>query len=107
MGKVARYLDTNILVALLTPEPLSGRADTFLQNNSERLIVSDFAVAEFTSAVARRVRMREYTFEQAGVALSSFDIWLPRTVDRVEISVGDVALATTYLRRLESNVTHA
>lgn len=101
MGKVACYLDTNILVALLTPEPFSERADTFLQNNPGPLVVSDFAVAEFSSAMARRVRMREFTFEQAGVALSSLDAWLGRTADRVEIRAGDVALATTYLRRFD------
>jgi predicted nucleic acid-binding protein len=88
-------------VALLTPEPFSGRADTFLQNTSEPLIVSDFAVAEFSSAVARRVRMRGYTIEQAGIALSGFDEWLVRAADRVEIGTSDVVLTTTYIRRLD------
>jgi predicted nucleic acid-binding protein len=89
------------LVALLTPEPFSERADTFLQNNSAPLIVSDFAAAEFSSAVARRVRMREFTIEQAETALAGFDAWLARAVNRVEIGTGDVSLATTYIRRLD------
>ncbi len=101
MGAVTCYLDTNILVALLTPEPFSGRADTFIQNNAEPLIVSDFAVAEFSSAVARRVRMREFTIEQAGIALVGLDEWVTRAADRAEISAGDVALATTYIRRFD------
>lgn len=101
MGTVACYLDTNILVALLTPDPFSERADIFLQNNAEPLIVSDFAAAEFSSAVVRRVRMREFTIEQAGIALTGFDAWFARGANRVEIGAGDVALATTYIRRLD------
>lgn len=101
MGTVTYYLDTNILLALLTPEPFSERADTFLQNNAEPLIVSDLAIAEFSSAVARRVRMHEFTIEQAGIALAGFDAWLARTVSRVEMGTGDIALATTYIRRLD------
>jgi uncharacterized protein len=101
VGTVTCYLDANILVALLTPEPFSGRADTFLQTNTEPLIVSDFAAAEFSSAVARRVRMSEFTLYQARFTLSRFDTWLARTADRVEISPADVAAATAFLRRLD------
>jgi predicted nucleic acid-binding protein len=75
--------------------------DTFLQNNAEPLIVSDFAAAEFSSAVARRVRMREFTIEQAGIALVGFDAWLARAANRAEIATGDLVLATTYIRRLD------
>ena len=95
------YLDANILVALLTPEPFSERADAFLQTNTELLIVSDFAAAEFSSAVARRVRMREFTRSQAQITLSGFDTWLARMADRVEISSADIAVATAFLRRLD------
>ncbi|MGH7046317.1 MAG: type II toxin-antitoxin system VapC family toxin [Stellaceae bacterium] len=101
MGTVTCYLDTNILVALLIPEALSGHADTFIQNNAEPLIVSDLAIAEFSSVVARRVRMREFTIEQAGIALAGFDEWLARMADVVAIRAGDVAVATTYIRRLD------
>lgn len=101
MGPVACYLDTNVLAALLTPEPFSERADTFIQNNAEPLIVSDFAIAEFSSVVARRVRMREFTIEQAGIALAGFDEWVIRSAGRAEIGAGDVVLATTYIRRFD------
>jgi len=101
VGAVAFYLDTNILVALLVREPFSERADRFLQVNAETLLVSDLAAAEFASAVARRVRMREFTLEQARIALSGFDSWLARTADRIEISASDIPLATTFLRRLD------
>lgn len=95
------YLDTNILVALLTPEPLSGRAQDFMRNNLERLIVSDFAAAEFVSAIARRVRTRETTIEDARRDLADFEVWVARSTERTELDAGDVATATAYLRRLD------
>lgn len=61
------YLDANILVALLTAEPLSERADEFVQRHPGRLIVSDFTAAEFVSAISRRVRMRETAPRSGGL----------------------------------------
>jgi hypothetical protein len=101
VGQIAWYLDTSILVALLTPEPLSERADTFIRNSPGALVVSDFAVAEFSAVIARRVRVREFTAEQAGLALGAFDEWLVGAAERGEIQAGDVALATAYIRRLD------
>jgi uncharacterized protein len=98
---VSLYLDANILVALLTVEPLSERADGFIQSNVERLIVSDFAAAEFASAIARRVRTRETTIEDARKDLADFDVWTTRLTERTELNAGDVAVATAYMRRLD------
>ena len=91
------YLDANILVALLTPEPLSARADDFVRSNQDSLIVSEFAAAEFASAIARRVR----TIEDARADLSDLDAWVAGSTQRVELSAVDVAAATAYLRRFD------
>ena len=101
MGTVADYLDTSIVVALFTPEPLSERADAFIRDSSAGLTISDLAAAEFSSAVARRVRMREFTVQQAAIVLSTFDEWLARSAQRVEITSTDVALGTAYIRRFD------
>jgi hypothetical protein len=98
---LSRYLDASILVALLTAEPFSDRAGAFVLANPAALIVSDFAGAEFASAIARRVRMRESTLSDARRDLSDFDIWVTRSAQRVEISPADVAAATAFLRRLD------
>jgi uncharacterized protein len=98
---VSLYLDANILVALLTVEGLSERADDFIQSNVERLIVSDFAAAEFASAIARRVRTRETTLEDARRDLADFDVWTARLTERTELNAGDIAAATAYMRRLD------
>ena len=56
---VSLYLDANVFVALLTPDPLTARADTFLEARREVFIVSDFGAAEYVSAISRRVRTAE------------------------------------------------
>jgi uncharacterized protein len=99
--EVSSYLDANILVALLTVEPLSGRADNFITSIGEPLIVSDPASAEFSSAIARRLRMRETTLDEVRADLADFDLWVMRFAQRVEIAPIDIAVASTFLRRLD------
>lgn len=69
--------------------------------NAEPLVVSDLAAVEFSSAIARRVRMQQFTIDEAQIALSAFDTWLAQSASRVEITSADVMLATSYLRRLD------
>ncbi|HLY45903.1 MAG TPA: type II toxin-antitoxin system VapC family toxin [Stellaceae bacterium] len=101
MGALGWYLDTSVLAALLRPEPSSNRADSFIRRNPADLTVSDFTAAEFASAVARWVRTRELNETAARTALESFDLWLTRSAQRVEVSPADIAAATTFLRRLD------
>ena len=100
-GSGSRYLDASVLVAVLTVEPFSERADRFVRDHPIGLIISDFAAAEFASAIARRVRMREVTVDDARSDLSAFDSWAARSVQLIEVTVKDVALATAFLRRLD------
>jgi hypothetical protein len=101
VAAVSCYLDASVLVALLTAEPFSELADAFVLANPDPLLVSDFAEAEFASAIARRVRTRESTLFDARKDLSEFDIWIARSAHRVEIGPADVVVATTFLRRLD------
>jgi uncharacterized protein len=98
---VSFYLDANIVVALLTPEPLSERAIEFARTAHEPLVVSDFAAAEFSSAIARRVRTRETTIEDARRDLADFEVWALRATTRANLNTADVAVATAYLQRLD------
>jgi len=100
-GSGSRYLDASILVAVLTVEPFSERADGFVRDHPIGLIISDFAAAEFASAIARRVRMREVTVDDARSDLAAFDSWAVRSVQSIEVTAADIAVATTFLRRLD------
>lgn len=95
------YLDASFLVALLTPEAFSERAVHFVRDHADSLVVSDLAIAEFSSAISRRVRMREFTSEQALLVLAEFDAWSARSTTRIELVGADITAATAILRRLD------
>lgn len=69
------YVDASVLVALLANDPLTGCADAFLRTKTPVLVVSDFAAAEFASAIARRVRTGEITPDEGRGGFSAFDAW--------------------------------
>jgi uncharacterized protein len=98
---VSVYLDASVLVALLTDDPLTRRADAFLRANAPILNVSDFAAAEFAAVIARHVRTRDITVDNARVVFSTFDAWTARATQRVEINPADITSAAAFLRRLD------
>jgi predicted nucleic acid-binding protein len=98
---VSLYLDANVLVALFTDDPLTNRVEAFLRSHPRQLIVSDFAAAEFASAIARRVRMGQVASDGAREAYANFDAWSMRGADHVKVTSADVAVATAFLRRLD------
>ena len=98
------YLDASLVVALLTNDIFTDRAEAFLSAETPVLVLSNYAAAEFASVVARRVRMQELTHDEARGAFAAFDLWAPRATMRVETSPGDIAMAATFIRRLDLNL---
>jgi predicted nucleic acid-binding protein len=86
---------------LLTAEPASARATSFISAHSADLIVSDFASAEFASAISRHVRMGQMPRNEGQIVLSAFDRWTLGAAVSIEVLPVDIALATTFLRRLD------
>jgi len=101
VGEIEFYLDTSFLAALLMPEPVSRRAEQFVLAHPEIFLVSDFAAAEFASAVSRRVRMDEISRDEGRMILSTFDGWMATVGTAIEVTAADVALSTSFLRRLD------
>ena len=95
------YLDASVIVALLTNDLFTSRADAYIRSHPDILIVSDFAGAEFASVIARRVRTREVTERVARRAFAEFDAWTARNTERTETTTVDVTTATRALRRLD------
>jgi predicted nucleic acid-binding protein len=98
---VSVYLDASVLVALFTRDVFTARSDAFLRDRSPELLISDFAAAEFTSAVALRTRRGDLTRDDARLAFSRFDAWTHRVARRAETRAADVAAADALLRRLD------
>jgi uncharacterized protein len=101
---VSLYLDASILVALFVIDPSSARAEAFLSAHPEIVVVSDFGVAEFSSAVRRRVRTRDLTREDGQLAFFNLDTWVARSAYREEITTADIDAANRILRRLDVNL---
>lgn len=98
------YLDASLVVALLTNDIFTDRAEAFLSAHAPVLVLSDYAAAEFASVIARRVRAQELTHDEARAAFVAFDLWAPRATTRVETSAVDIAMASAFIRRLDLNL---
>lgn len=94
------YLDASVLVPLFIDDQHSHRAHAFLEHVAARLIVSNFAAAEFASALSRRVRMQELSMHQASAVFALFDGWTTRETEHVEMASSDVSRAQLILRQL-------
>ena len=93
-------LDASVIVALFVADAQTERAERFLATQHPTLVVSDFAEAEFVSAVGGHVRIGRLDLARARSALTAFDGWASRTA-RVETRAADVAAASAMLRRLD------
>ncbi len=95
------YLDTSVIVALLIEDRLAERASVFLSRHEPIIFISDFAAAEFSATLGRRVRMRELTKIAVKAAISNFDSWRSDETQIVALTAGDVVAADGFLRRLD------
>jgi uncharacterized protein len=102
---VSVYLDTSVMIALfIDSDPFTERAKACIASNPDSLIVSDFAAAEFASAVARLTRTRRLTTDDATVLFGTFDAWKARTTEMANATTPDIAAAAAVLRRLDLNL---
>lgn len=95
------YLDSSVLVSLLTIDPCTERASSFFKDQQPSPIVSDFAAAEFVSAISRRVRTGELPQHRARSVLTDLDQWIAKSATRVLTESADIASADGMLRRLD------
>ncbi|HWD26384.1 MAG TPA: type II toxin-antitoxin system VapC family toxin [Rhizomicrobium sp.] len=95
------YLDAGVIVSIFLIDGFSNRADTYLRSLSRPVVVSDFASAEFISAVGRRLRMRELSDAEARLAISNFDGWRGGAVRPAETTSLDVVAAEQFPSRLD------
>jgi uncharacterized protein len=98
------YLDASVLVALLTADALTARAEALMQAKTFTAVVSDFAVAEVVSAVARRVRTKAITRTAARGVFSNVDNWVIQFAEPAQTTAADVRRADAAMRRLDLNL---
>jgi predicted nucleic acid-binding protein len=99
--EVSLYLGASLVIALLTDDALHARADRFASSDPGAFIISDLATAEFASALGRQVRMGTISIEEARAGLATLDVWTRRAANQIETTGADIAVASTFLRRLD------
>ncbi len=98
------YLDASALVSLFMVDRHTAAIRRFLRAERPVVGVSDFASAEFASAVARRVRMARITTAQGGRLLNVHDGWVAANAEPIEVGSADMRGASTFVRRFESGL---
>lgn len=98
------YLDANVIIGLITTDPLSDRAEAVLSIDPLLVFVSDLALAECASVIARRVRMLELTKEEAQQAFNRLDEWTMQFANLMTIQSADITDAARFIRRIDLNL---
>jgi predicted nucleic acid-binding protein len=93
------YLDASALLPLFIEETRTNQAHESLRGNV--LIISDFAIAEFSSGVARRTRAGEINDSGAASVFAALDAWTLKATRREALTAGDVNVAISLVRRLD------
>ena len=98
------YLDANVLVALHVDEAGSAQAERLAYGLGMRIVTSDFALAETSAAIWRKVRADHLSVDEAQAAFNAIDRWLARDVETIQVGPVDMRRANTLVRDLHLNL---
>ncbi len=99
------YFDTSFLAPLILEEDTSAKVEAYIAKLPVgALCISHWTRTEFASLLAREVRMRALTEENALAAMDQFDAMVAESFQALAPGATDFDLATSYIKRFATKL---
>jgi predicted nucleic acid-binding protein len=95
------YLDASAVAPLFVPDDHSSIMQAWGSGETQPLVISDFAAAEFASVVSRAYRARVLTTRNVATVLADFDQWRSRSATIRLTRSTDIAECEKLVRKVE------